>query len=255
MTLPNEQVARFKPGDNIPCVASPDAVEAGRFVKITGKHAKSGAYVARHCTAGERCSGVSERKVPAVAADVRPDNRHGFNINRIGAIAWVETGAAVAVDDLIVSDGTGRAVPAGAGGAASLDTGTVGANNAITWTAREPGTGGNSLSVTLVDPPGNNVALSVDVDGDDIVVTLATDGASAVTSTATAVQAAVLEHDTASQLVTTANKGASSGAGVVAAVAKTNLAGGSDAASEGAILGTALTAADAAGKYIELDRG
>lgn len=255
MTLPNEQVARFKPGDNIPVVASPNPIEAGRFVKITGKHAKSEAYVARHCTAGERCSGVSERKVPGVAADVRPDNRHGTNINRIGAIAWVETGAAVAVDDLIVSDGTGRAVPAGAGGAATLDTGTVGANNAITWTANEPGTDGDDITVTIIDPAGNNVALSVDVDGTDIVVTGATDGASALTSTAAQVIAAVLEHDTASQLVTASNKGASSGVGVVLAVAETPLAGGSDAASEGAILGTALTAANAAAKYIELDRG
>lgn len=108
---------------------------------------------------------------------------------------------------------------------ATLNTGVVGSNNAITWTAREPGPAGNALSITLIDPPGNNVALSVDVDGDDIVVTLATDGASVVTSTAAQVIAAILEHDTASQLVTAANTGASNGTGVVAAVAETNLAG------------------------------
>jgi hypothetical protein len=253
MTLPVEQRARFNPGDNIPVYADPGAIEAGRFVIITGKNSRGG-YKARHCTAGERASGIAERKVPAVTNGYATVH-NSTNINRIGAIAWVESGAAVAFGSLLVSDGVGRAVVAGTGGSAVLATGTVGANNAITWTAADPGADGNAIRIQLRDPAANDASLAVDVDGDDVIVSLATGVAGAITSTAAQVIAAVAEHDTASQMVTAANAAGSSGAGAVVAVALTNLAGGSDPAAEGAIQGRALTAATAAGQYIEVDRG
>ena len=120
------------------------------------------------------------------------------------------------------------AAPAGSV-AATLATGVVGNNNAITWTARDKGSVGNNYTVTMVDPPGNNAALGVVVNGNDITVNLATDGASAVTSTAAQVIAAIQASAAANALVTVANTGASTGAGVVTAVAQTHLADGDDA--------------------------
>lgn len=128
----------------------------------------------------------------------------------------------------LVANGAGGVRPAAAAVAASLVTGVVGNNNALKFTAKEAGAKGNDISLTLVDPPGNNAALSVDVIGRDIVVSLATDGASAVVSTAAEVKAAV-EASAAADLVDVANEGASTGAGVVVAVAKTDLAGGTAA--------------------------
>lgn len=110
--------------------------------------------------------------------------------------------------------------------AASLDTGVVANNNAITWTAKKAGTPGNAIKVQLLDPAGNDKALAVSISGDTVVVSLATSAAGAITSTAAQVIAAVNAHLVAKDLVSVANKGTSTGAGVVAAVAATALAGG-----------------------------
>ncbi|BCS54553.1 hypothetical protein [Geobacter sp. SVR] len=128
----------------------------------------------------------------------------------------------------LVADGLGGVKPPAAAVAASLATGVVANNNALTLTAKKAGADGNDITITLIDPPGNNVALSVDVVGRDINVTLATDGASAITSTAALVKAAI-EASSAADLVTVAHTGASTGAAAVVAVAPTNLAGGTDA--------------------------
>lgn len=113
--------------------------------------------------------------------------------------------------------------------AAFLDTGIVANNNAITFTAKNAGTGGNAIKVQLKDPGGNNQALAVSISGDTVVVSLATDGAGAITSTAADVIAAVNAHLLANQLVGAANKGASTGAAAVVAVNATALAGGTAA--------------------------
>ena len=64
--------------------------------------------------------------------------------------------------------------------------------------------------------------------GRDINITCATDGASAIASTAAEIIAAVIAS-AAGDLVTPTNTGASTGAALVVAVAKTDLAGGTDA--------------------------
>jgi len=112
---------------------------------------------------------------------------------------------------------------------AALDTGVVADNNAITFTAVAAGSDGNVIKVQLLDPAGNSKALAVSISADTIVVSLATSAAGAITSTAAEVIAAVNAHLYAKTLLVAANKGASTGAGVVAAVAATALAGGANA--------------------------
>jgi len=126
---------------------------------------------------------------------------------------------------VLVANGAGGVKPPSPGVKASLVAGVVANNNAIRFTAKKYGTAEEDINITLIDPPGNNVALSVDVVGRDINITLATDGASAVTSTAAQVIAAIAASP-ADDLVDAANEGASTGAGVVAAVASTPLDGG-----------------------------
>ena len=116
-------------------------------------------------------------------------------------------------------------VGGGAPVAATLKTGAVADNNALTWTAEAAGPAGNDVSVALV-AAGNDTPLSVEVTGSDIVVHLATDATGAAASTAAQVAAAVQADPAASSLVTVTATGASDGTGVVAATAPAHLAGG-----------------------------
>lgn len=251
-----EKIGRYKPGQNVTVKPNGelagDQLKAGRFVTITGYDEATRTYLADHSAAGEQHPfGVTQRE------SAKPNVEDPRSVDLLvevqkGGIPFVEAGEEIAAPTNIAVGEDGKAFALDAAVAASVDAGVVGENNAITYTAKAAGVAGNAISVTLTDPPGNNVALSVDVDGTDIEVTLATDGASAITSTAAQVIAAIKEHDVASQLITAANKGASSGAGVVKALAKTSLSGGL-AGSTGDAVGRALTSADAAGDYIEVD--
>ena len=109
--------------------------------------------------------------------------------------------------------------------AAALNTGVVGSNNAITWTAREGGVGGNAVTIAITNPGGTVAAEVVTVTGNAISVAARTSSGS-ITSTAAQIMAAIQQHGEADRLVSVANQGASTGAGVVAAVAATPLAGG-----------------------------
>jgi hypothetical protein len=114
--------------------------------------------------------------------------------------------------------------------AATLATGVVASNTALTWTAATAGAAGNSLSVALLDPSGNNALLAVTVSGGTAVrVSLATDGTGTITTTAAQVAAAVAAYSAAAALMTAANTSGSDGSGVVTALAQTSLAGGRDA--------------------------
>jgi hypothetical protein len=242
-----ELIARFKPGDNVPVFANAQ-INAGRFVKVVGAKTDQGDYPAQHCAAGERSFGVAEydsapTTYPATATDRR------VNVTRQSSIARMVAGAAITVLDEVQSDSVGRAIPA-TGGPSTLLTGVVASNNAIRWTAREGGEEGDAITIALVFSDANVGATSVDVDGTDIVVTLESNdtGSGTILATAAEVIAAINEHDTASQLVLVDDEGASTGAGVVAAVAETPLAGGD----EGHANGQALVAAAAPGDVIEV---
>lgn len=111
---------------------------------------------------------------------------------------------------------------------ASLQIGVVGSNNALTFTSKLPGELGNSSSLTLVDPKANNAALSISVSGRDVTVRLATGVAGAITTTATQLKTAIEANASAHALFTITNTGASTGAGVVAALRRAQLADGLD---------------------------
>jgi len=112
--------------------------------------------------------------------------------------------------------------------AATLVTGVTADNNAILFTARIPGAAGEGIKVQLKDPSGNNQALKVTIENNVVVVSLATGGAGAITSTAADVIAAINASLYVKDILVAANSGASSGAGVVAAVAATALDNGAD---------------------------
>lgn len=111
---------------------------------------------------------------------------------------------------------------------AKLTTGSVASDNALLFTAKEPGTAGNDISVALVDPGGTTAALGVTVAGKAITVNLER-AASALASTADQVSDAINAHSDAKALIAASTAvGDSNGTGLVAAVAKTNLAGGQE---------------------------
>jgi len=114
---------------------------------------------------------------------------------------------------------------------ASLLTGVVASNNAITYTAVTPGKPGNDITVHHKDPKANSQALSIDVRGTAITVNLATGNTGAITSTAAQVIAAITASAPASLLVTAANTSTSTGAVAVGASVKVQpLSGGANEA-------------------------
>lgn len=113
---------------------------------------------------------------------------------------------------------------------AFLETALAGANNDLRYTARPGGTAGNSYQVEYL-VAGLNTPLSITATATKITVNVATDGAGAATSTASQVRAAVRAAATAMALVRSVELAAGNdGTGIVAALAATNLAGGSGTA-------------------------
>lgn len=112
--------------------------------------------------------------------------------------------------------------------AASLETHLTGDDNDAIFTAK-PGVDGNNITITYADPQGNNEPLDVNVSNvTDIIVSLATDEAGLITSTVAEIVTAVNEDVEAKMLVLAEIVGEGVGAGVVTAMAKTALTGGSD---------------------------
>lgn len=118
----------------------------------------------------------------------------------------------------------------------------VGANNDLVFTATTAGTDGDDIDIIYVDPGVALASLSVVVDDEEITVNLATGAGGAITSTAAEVMAAVNEQLDSQKLVTVTNSGADTGAGVVTAMSKQDLASGSD----GAVISTTADAIKAA---------
>jgi hypothetical protein len=124
----------------------------------------------------------------------------------------------------MATKGFGTLLKAGRAVQAYLQTGLVGSNNALLWTAQAAGTGGNSITVELINP-GAPGSLSVSVVSNAIAVTLAY-AAGAITSTAADVLAAIKASAAASALVSIAHYSTSTGAGLMTAIVATNLASG-----------------------------
>lgn len=109
---------------------------------------------------------------------------------------------------------------------ATLLTGVVASNNALTWTSKLTGILGNGISIKLIDPKANSQALSVVVTDKYIEVKLATDGSGVITTTGALLKTAIEANAQAHAIVGVVNTGASTGAAAVAAVSRTSLAGG-----------------------------
>jgi hypothetical protein len=146
------------------------------------------------------------------------------------------SGESVAEQGELASNGDGYLK---ASVAASVSTGVIADDNAITFTAVSGGKGGNDIAIALIDPSANDQELSTSVEGLLVKVSLKTGGAGAIESTAAEVIAAINADDAAILLLTADDNSTSDGSGVVEAVAATNLAGGSDT------IGYAKTAVDA----------
>jgi hypothetical protein len=124
---------------------------------------------------------------------------------------------------------------ASVGQQATLDTGVVGNNNAITHTAVNIGTAGDNIQVAHLDPGANSIPLSLAVVGSGtaadpyvVNVTLATDAGGVITSTAANVIELINNHGFARTIIRASNTGASTGAGVMVAAVAAPLAGGTD---------------------------
>lgn len=129
----------------------------------------------------------------------------------------------------------GTAPDAEKGTAASLTTGSVLAGNALTFTAKAPGTDGNKLKVMMVagepTPAGDGTdAAGAETEAvfekDTLTVTLGTDVKGVVTATAADVIAAINALD--GPQITAALYAGSAGDGVVTELAATTLSGGTD---------------------------
>lgn len=124
----------------------------------------------------------------------------------------------------------GRWAAAGNWAIATLTTALAGVQNDLTFTsraARHQQESGNAVRVRYV-VAGASTPLTVAVAGNDITVNVATSSGSVATSTAAQVRDAVNASVPASALVTAALATGNDGTGVVAALAYTNLTGGSD---------------------------
>lgn len=239
--MANDLIPYYEPGSRITATAEL-AVTGKRFVAISDPKEAASAGLSALVNGGNVVvspAGAGVRGFGVACMDAAQGKKVTI-IATPGAVVPVTAGGEIAAGDELQITTGGKVVTIGAAAHATLDTGVVGNNNAVTWTAVEGGAAGNDVTLTIVDPGGASAVLSVDVDGDDVIVSLGRT-ASAIDTTATALIAAVLEHDAASQKIRGANKSPSNGSGLVAAVVKTNLAGGADETSEPRRVGMALT--------------
>lgn len=119
--------------------------------------------------------------------------------------------------------GTGTPVNAVA---STLTTALAGADNDMVFTAKTKGVAGDGITIEYVDPAADHV-LSVGVVGTVITVTLGY-ALGAITSSAADIKTIVDGTPAAAALVSVANAGADTGAGLVTALVATPLSGGVD---------------------------
>ena len=111
--------------------------------------------------------------------------------------------------------------------ASTLTTALAGDNNDLVFTAKTKGVIGDSITVAYVDPGGVTAELGVVVTGTTIVVNLGRTS-SAIDTTATALKAAIEATPAAAALVSVANSGSDTGAGLVTEMDETALDNGVD---------------------------
>jgi len=133
-------------------------------------------------------------------------------VRKLGIASLTAAGAVNAGEKVCIADSQGRIKAAGH---ASADTGVEGNDNAIAWTAINPGSGGNAVVVDIV-VQGNNTSLSIETSGNKVTINSATDGGGSATTTAAQAISAAASDTAASKLVSGTNKGTSDGSGVVA---------------------------------------
>lgn len=168
----------------------------------------------------------------------------GVAVRRIGK-AFVEAAQAVAAGDRVcVADTAGRVKPAPR---ASATTGSVGANNAIRWTAPDCSLAGNTVVVDIV-VSGNNTTFALAVSGNTLQITAATNESGQAVTTAAQALAAVAASAAASRIVAAVSEIGSSGAGTL--VDETVALGGAEGALR--IVGVAEQSASAAGDLIDV---
>lgn len=192
----------------------------------------------------QRFQGVVERYQPEWAPPqhqfMKVDAADGFerlaNEILVSDISSLETALAGANNDLVF---TAREA-GGSGDNISVTYTVAGVDTALGVSTNEPLEGSaktegrievpKSLGILSSMFGGNRqkaaVIVPVDVQGTDINVAVATNGAGAATSTATDIKASLEASADVMNLVSVAHAAGSSGAGVVTAMAKTNLSGG-----------------------------
>lgn len=109
---------------------------------------------------------------------------------------------------------------------ATLTTALAGNNNDLVFTSVAKNETANGITIKYTDPYNHNQSLNISVSGQDINISLATDAGGAITTTAAQIKTAIEGNTAAHALVTVANASGSDGSGIVTAMAKTNLAGG-----------------------------
>lgn len=109
---------------------------------------------------------------------------------------------------------------------ASLATALTGNNNDLVFTSVAQTDDSNSITMQYTDPYATSRALSVAVSNKDINISLATDSSGAIASTAAQIKTAIEANQNASALITVTNAFGNDGSGIVTAMAKTTLTGG-----------------------------
>ena len=150
-----------------------------------------------------------------------------FDVRGTATVSEADSTVGAALSGLLIAS---AGIPADAV-QSSASVNPTGDDNALTYTAKAYGSGGNALAITYVDPGAADQSLSVEVVGLSIIVSLATNGGAAITSTAAEVLAAINASVPAAKLVTVAIDAtdtgvADDGSGVVTAIASTAFTSG-----------------------------
>lgn len=106
----SEQIARYKPGQNVPGFAQAQ-VNAGRFVSVVATKTANGDYPIEHAAAKSVPFGVAEQDSGPTTQDATSVERR-VTVVRRGAIARVQAGAEIKAGEEVGVGANGKAVKA-----------------------------------------------------------------------------------------------------------------------------------------------